>query len=59
MRICLRIWPWIYANESQSKVNAARSQRTAAKLANEKIHLIYNSHTRPWVFVLKVSSRIV
>ena len=31
------------ANESQSMVNAVRSQRTAAKIANEKIHSIYNS----------------
>ena len=31
------------ANESQCKVNTVRSQRTAAKLANENIHSIYNS----------------
>ena len=31
------------ANESQSKVNTVKSQRTAAKIANEKIHSIYNS----------------
>jgi len=31
------------ANGGQSMVNAVRSQRTAAKIANEKIHSIYNS----------------
>ena len=30
-------------NGGQSMVNAVRSQRTAAKIANEKIHSIYNS----------------
>ena len=30
------------ANESQSNVNAVRSQRTAAKIANGKIYSIYN-----------------
>ena len=31
------------ANKSQSKVNTVRSQQTAAKIANENIHSIYNS----------------